>query len=174
MNHILSIVNSNLYILIEFSHCYLFLEAMLAIFIVEKILTNHSILDIGDHCSDRLGISIVKVKLFDSEGDAEIGCSEGCTKSHGLVSIYMWPDFNRIKEFSYNLADQRYSAGSTNNLHSLKLILSYTSYIESLLQVGWYLLKDRIFLKDLSFYNHIQIDSIDQSFDVDVSFFVSR
>jgi hypothetical protein len=153
MNHILSIVNSNLYILIEFSHCYLFLEAVLAIFIVEKILTNHSILDIGDHCSDRLGISIVKVKLFDSEGDA---------------------DFNRIKEFSYNLADQRYSAGSTNNLHSLKLILSYTSYIESLLQVGWYLLKDRIFLKDLSFYNHIQIDSIDQSFDVDVSFFVSR
>lgn len=128
---------------------------MLAIFIVEKILADDSILDIGDYCSDRLGISIVKMELFDSERDAEISCSEGCPKGHRLVSVDMRPNFHGVEKFSDDLTNQRYSAGTSDNLDSLKLLLRNRSFVKSLLKMSRYLLENRVVFKDLSFDHHI-------------------
>jgi hypothetical protein len=42
---------------------------MFTIFIEEEVLTDDSILDVGDDCTNGFRVAIVEVKLFDSESD---------------------------------------------------------------------------------------------------------
>lgn len=145
---------------------------MFAVFIKKSTLIQNPILNICEHRSYLLRISIVEMQLLDSECDTEIGSSKSSSKGHRLVTIYMRTNFNRIEKLFQNLANQRNSAVASNNLHSLQILFFNLSFIKSLLKMSLKLTKERWLLQHLSFHIDIQVNSINQPFNIDIGLFI--
>ena len=149
-------------------------EALFAVLSENDRLSNNSIFDIGNNCANGFGITIIEVELLDAECNAEIGSSERSSECHRLVSVYVWSHLDGLEEIFDYFIDDRYPAGSTNQLNWVNLVLGYACLVDSLLQLlldgleyGW-------LFKDISFDDDIEIDAIGQCLDVHIHFLIGR
>ena len=55
------------------------------------------------------------MKLLDSEGDAEVGCSERTSEGHGFITINMRANLDLIEMLLDDFGDKGNSAGTSDH-----------------------------------------------------------
>lgn len=174
VDQLLPVKYSHLDVFFRLVHYYLPLETLLAVLVENNALGEHSVFGIRNNSPHVLRMAIIDVKLFDSEGDAEIGCSQCTAKGHRLVSVDMRAHLNRLKEVLDDLIDERDPAGSSDDFHGMQFALADASLLQRLLQFlgdDW---EHCSLFEHFPLDDHVEVDAIDDALDVDVDLLVSR